>query len=272
MLEESYSVFREKSSFSPRLLLVLGSGLGRFADILSHKEVIPYGEIPHLPSSTAPGHKGQFLLGYFEGLPICIMEGRCHYYEGYTPGEVVAPLRLIRKSGAEYLLLTNAAGAIDPAYKAGEFMMLTDHISCFVPSPLRGENAASFGVRFPDMTQVYDPGMCRMMEDAAKETDLPLHKGVYVQLGGPSFETPAEIRLLKNLGADAVGMSTVMEAIAARHAGMKIGAISCLSNMAAGISPNPLSLEEVYETAEKAAPLFRAFLLAFLKKAALSLR
>ena len=258
--------------FSPRLLLVLGSGLGRFADILTEKEAIPYEEIPHLPRSTAPGHKGQFLLGKFEGMPLAIMEGRVHYYEGYTPQEVVAPLRLMRKAGAEYLLLTNAAGAINAAYKAGEFMMLSDHISLFVPSPLRGKNPVSLGERFPDMSNVYDPGLARMLEEAANEVALPLHKGVYAQVRGPSFETPAEIRLLASLGADAVGMSTVMEAIAARHAGMKIGAISCLSNMAAGISENPLSLEEVYETAEKAAPLFRAFLLAFLQKAALALR
>ena len=247
---------KEKISFQPEIALVLGSGLGGFADKIDIKETLPYASIPGFPVSTVAGHAGQFVFGYCDGLPVAVMQGRVHMYEGYTPQEAVLPIRLLHSLGAKVLFLTNAAGGIQPGMHAGEFMLITDQISSFVPSPLRGQNLDDLGVRFPDMSEIYSKRLNQIIRRIAVNADIPLKEGVYVQTAGPAYESPAEIRMFRLLGADAVGMSTAIEAIAARHCGMEICGVSCISNLAAGISPHPLTHEEVKEAGDKAAPQF----------------
>ncbi|MBP0971370.1 MAG: purine-nucleoside phosphorylase [Oscillospiraceae bacterium] len=242
--------------FKPEIALVLGSGLGGFAEKIDVKQTLDYKDIPDFPVSTVWGHAGKFVFGYCDGVPVAVMQGRVHMYEGYTPQEAVLPLRLLHRLGARVLFLTNAAGGIQPGMKAGEFMLITDQISSFVPSPLRGENIDELGVRFPDMSAIYSARLQKIIRKVAVNADIPLKEGVYVQTAGPAYESPAEIRMFRLLGADAVGMSTAIEAIAARHCGMEICGVSCISNLAAGISPHPLSHEEVKEAADKAAPQF----------------
>lgn len=255
-LEASRSFVAEKVQFQPKIALVLGSGLGAFADRIDVKQTFDYAEIPGFPVSTVAGHAGRFVFGYCDGVPVAVMQGRVHMYEGYTPQEAVLPIRLLRLLGAEILFLTNAAGGIQPGMKAGEFMLITDQISSFVPSPLRGANLEELGVRFPDMSEIYSKRLNRIIRKIAVNEDIPLKEGVYVQTAGPAYESPAEIRMFRMLGADAVGMSTAIEAIAARHCGMEICGVSCISNLAAGISPHPLTHEEVKEAGDKAAPQF----------------
>ena len=221
------------------------------------KAEIDYGEIADFPVSTVPGHEGRFIFGYVKEVPVVCMKGRVHYYEGYPITDVVLPTRLMKKMGAEILFLTNASGGINPDFTAGSFMLIKDHISCFAPNPLIGANIEELGCRFPDMSRVYDPALQNIIREKAKECNIPLKEGVYVQLTGPSFESPAEIQMLRSLGADAVGMSTVVEAIAANHMGMKICGISCVANLAAGMTDQPLTHEEVQEASNKAAPLFK---------------
>ncbi len=256
-LNNCYESVRKKISFEPKVALVLGSGLGKFADEIDVVDRISYSEIEGFPVSTVPGHAGQFVFGYIEKTPVVCMQGRVHYYEGYPISDVVLPIRLMALLGAKYLFLTNASGGINRDFKAGDFMIITDHISTFAPNPLIGPNIDEIGTRFPDMSMVYNPILCDIITSVADEFDIMMQKGVYAQLTGPSFESPAEIRMLSKLGADAVGMSTVVEAIAANHMGMKICAISCVCNLAAGISPTPLTHDEVQEAAAKAAPLFK---------------
>ena len=246
----------QRVQFRPEVALVLGSGLGGFADTIDVKETLPYSEIPGFPVSTVAGHAGQFVFGECEGVPVAVMQGRVHMYEGYTPQEAVLPIRLLHHLGAETLFLTNAAGGIQAGMRAGEFMLITDQISSFVPSPLRGQNLGTLGVRFPDMSEIYSKRLQKIIRRAAVNADIPLKEGVYLQTAGPAYESPAEIRMFRLLGADAVGMSTAIEAIAARHCGMEICGISCISNLAAGISPHPLTHEEVKEAGDKAAPQF----------------
>ena len=246
----------ERIDFQPEIALILGSGLGGFAEKIEVKQTLDYKDIPGFPVSTVWGHAGRFVFGFCDGVPVAVMQGRVHMYEGYTPQEAVLPVRLLHALGAKVLFLTNAAGGIQPGMKAGEFMLITDQISSFVPSPLRGENIDTLGVRFPDMSAVYSPRLQKIIRKVAVNADIPLKEGVYVQTVGPAYETPAEIRMFRLLGADAVGMSTAIEAIAARHCGMEICGVSCISNLAAGISPHPLSHEEVKEAADKAAPQF----------------
>ncbi len=210
-----------------------------------------------IPVSTVPGHAGKFIFGYVGEVPVVCMKGRVHYYEGYPISDVVLPARLMKRMGAQILFLTNASGGINTSFGAGDFMLIQDHISCFAPNPLIGQNVDEFGVRFPDMSTVYDRELQDKIRKAARDNGIDLKEGVYAQLTGPSFESPAEIRMLRTLGADAVGMSTVVEAIAANHMGMRICGISCVSNLAAGLSANPLTHEEVQEAADKAAPLFQ---------------
>jgi len=255
-LEASRSFVAEKVQFQPKIALVLGSGLGAFADRIDVKQTLDYAEIPGFPVSTVAGHAGRFVFGYCDGVPVAVMQGRVHMYEGYTPQEAVLPIRLLRLLGAEILFLTNAAGGIQPGMKAGEFMLITDQISSFVPSPLRGANLEELGVRFPDMSEIYSKRLNRIIRKIAVNEDIPLKEGVYVQTAGPAYESPAEIRMFRMLGADAVGMSTAIEAVAARHCGMEICGVSCISNLAAGISPHPLTHEEVKEAGDKAAPQF----------------
>ncbi|MBR3447276.1 MAG: purine-nucleoside phosphorylase [Oscillospiraceae bacterium] len=242
--------------FKPEIALILGSGLGGFAEKIDVKQTLDYKDIPNFPVSTVWGHAGRLVFGYCDGVPVAVMQGRVHMYEGYTPQEAVLPVRLLHQLGAKVLFLTNAAGGIQHGMKAGEFMLITDQISSFVPSPLRGENIDALGVRFPDMSEIYSKRLQKIIRKVAVNADIPLKEGVYVQTAGPAYESPAEIRMFRLLGADAVGMSTAIEAIAARHCGMEICGISCISNLAAGISPHPLSHEEVKEAADKAAPQF----------------
>lgn len=252
-----YDSVKEKITFEPKVALVLGSGLGDYADSIRVEAELPYGEIEGFPVSTVPGHDGKFIFGYVGEVPVVCMKGRVHYYEGYPISDVVLPTRLMYLMGARILFLTNASGGVNPDYKAGDLMLMTDHIACFVPNPLMGENAPELGVRFPDMSEIYDKDLRQIIKECAQKENIPLQEGVYLQLTGPSYESPAEVRMLKTLGADAVGMSTAVEAIAANHLGMKICGISCVCNPAAGLSLQPLTHEEVQEAANKTAPLFK---------------
>ena len=254
---DCYESIKDRIPFTPKVALVLGSGLGNYADSMDVKAEIDYSEVKDFPVSTVPGHAGKFIFGYVGEVPVVCMKGRVHYYEGYPISDVVLPARLMKMMGAEILFLTNASGGINPSFGAGDFMLIKDHIACFAPNPLIGENIEEFGVRFPDMSTVYDTDLQEKIRQAASANGIDLKEGVYVQLTGPSFESPAEIRMLRTLGADAVGMSTVVEAIAANHMGMKICGISCVANLAAGMTENPLTHDEVQAAADEAAPLFK---------------
>ena len=256
-LMKCYESFRQKIDFKPEVAIVLGSGLGDYADDIRVEAELDYHEIEGFPVSTVPGHAGKFIFGYVNDVPVVCMKGRVHYYEGYPIQDVVLPARLMKLMGAKILFLTNASGGINPSFTAGDFMMLTDHVSLWAPNPLIGANIDELGVRFPDMTHVYDADLQNALRETAKRCGISLKEGIYAQLTGPSFESPAEIRLLHGLGIDAVGMSTVVEAIAANHMGMKICCISFVSNLAAGMTDNPLTHEEVQEAASAAAPRFR---------------
>ena len=256
-LMKCFECVQQKITFKPEIALILGSGLGDYADTMEVVETLDYHDIEGFPVSTVPGHKGRFVFGYAGGVPIVAMQGRVHFYEGYKPQDVVLPIRLMKLMGAKVLFLTNAAGGINRSFNAGDFMLITDQISMSVPSPLIGENIDELGVRFPDMSEVYSRRLRKIIENSAVTAGVPLRRGVYIQTTGPQYEIPAEIRAYERLGADAVGMSTAIEAIAARHAGMEICGISCISNLAAGISVNPLTHAEVQETADRVAPLFK---------------
>ena len=256
-LEKCYEYYRSVTDFKPRVGLILGSGLGGYAKNMKVELEIPYGDIPGFPVSTVQGHDGRFMLGYIGDVPAVVMKGRVHYYEGYPMEDVVLPTRLMKRMGIEVLFLTNAAGGINRGFRVGDFMMITDQISSFVPSPLIGENVSELGDRFPDMTRVYDEELRGWIKETAREEDIPLQEGVYLQTTGPNFESPAEIRMYGLLGADAVGMSTACEAIAAHHAGMRVCGISCITNMAAGVTGEKLSHEEVQETADRISARFQ---------------
>lgn len=256
-LQRCYKSIEDKIPFRPRLALVLGSGLGDYAERIEIEASIDYHEIADFPVSTVSGHKGRFVFGHIGSVPVVIMQGRVHFYEGYSIEEVVLPERLMHLMGAEILFLTNACGSANPAYQAGDFMLLTDHILYSVPNPLIGANAEELGVRFPDMSEVYDEALRKEIFACAKDLGISLREGVYMQFSGPSFETPAEVRMAHILGADAVGMSTACEAVAGRHCGMRICGISCISNLGAGLSEEPLSDEDVKVVANRVAPLFK---------------
>lgn len=247
---------QEKVDFVPAIALVLGSGLGNYGEQIRVVQTVDYHEIEGFPVSTVQGHKGRFLFGYIEDVPVVAMQGRVHYYEGYAMSDVVLPIRLMHALGARILFLTNAAGGVNPEFAAGDFMLIKDQIASFVPSPLIGPNLDELGGRFPDMSQVYDKGLMGIIRKTAEKLCIPLQEGTYIQLTGPNFETSAEVRMCRILGADAVGMSTACEAIAANHMGMKVCGISCISNLACGLTENPLSHQEVQETADRVAPLF----------------
>lgn len=247
---------RKRTDFVPDVALVLGSGLGNYADNIKIETEIEYKDIPGFPVSTVPGHAGKFIFGYVGDTKVVCMKGRVHFYEGYDISDVVLPARLMGMLGAKILFLTNASGGLGSGFKAGDLMLITDHVSVFAPNPLIGANLDELGPRFPDMSNVYKKDLQDVIRETAKENGIDLKEGVYCQLTGPSFESPAEIRLLAGLGVSAVGMSTVNEAIAANHMGLRVCGVSCISNLAAGLSDNPLSHEEVQEAADKAAPLF----------------
>lgn len=258
---------RKITDFVPDVALILGSGMGAFTSIMD--EVIcsiPYSRIPGFPVSTVSGHAGKFVMGYVKEVPVICMDGRVHYYEGYTPEEVVLPVRVMRAMGARVLFITNAAGGINEDYAPGSLVVLRDHVSLFVPNPLRGTNDPDEGERFPDMTEVYDRFLRRTIEECAARAGVPITEGVYCQLSGPSYESPFEIKILAQMGVDLVGMSTVMEAIAAKHMGMRLCGISLVTNMAAGISPKPLSHDEVKFAGKEAAEVFSSLVAESIKE------
>lgn len=261
LLEKWVRAVREVTDFTPEIGIVLGSGLGGFARLVDRKAEVSYASLPGFPVSTVAGHAGKLIFGYVRSVPVVVMQGRVHYYEGYSMNEVVAPIRLMGLLGSRKLLLTNAAGGVNTSFIPGDLMLITDHISAFVPSPLRGENPQELGPRFPDMSRVYDIEMGRAVLEAGEKLGESLQQGVYLQWQGPNYETPAEIRMFRTLGADAVGMSTVCEAIAARHMGLRVCAVSCITNMACGILPQPLSHEEVQQTADRVKDKFQALVL-----------
>lgn len=256
-LKKCLASIRKMTDFVPEVAVVLGSGLGEFADEIEIVKSISYTEMEGFPVSTVAGHKGRFVLGYVGKTPVVIMQGRVHFYEGYPMQEVVLPIRLMGMMGARKLLLTNAAGGCNQEFNPGDLMMITDHITTAIPSPLIGKNIDELGTRFPDMSEVYSRRLQEVIESCAVECGILLQKGVYVQFTGPNYETPAEIRMARSWGADAVGMSTACEAMAARHMGMEVCGISCITNMAAGISNVKLDHKEVQETAEKVARQFK---------------
>ena len=261
LLETWVRAVREVTDFTPEIGIVLGSGLGDFARLVDRKAEVSYDSLPGFPVSTVAGHAGKLIFGYVRSVPVVVMQGRVHYYEGYSMEQVVAPIRLMGLLGAKKLLLTNAAGGVNTSFTPGDLMLITDHISAFVPSPLRGENPQELGPRFPDMSRVYDKEMGRAVLEAGEKLGESLQQGVYLQWQGPNYETPAEIRMFRTLGADAVGMSTVCEAIAARHMGLRVCAVSCITNMACGSLPQPLSHEEVQQTANRVKDKFQALVL-----------
>lgn len=256
-LLRSVNAIRKQTDFQPSVALVLGSGLGQYAEQMELVCEIPYDIIPDFPHSTVAGPDGRYLFGYVSGVPVVAMKGRVHYYEGYDISDVVLPIRVMGMLGAKTLVLTNAAGGIDPTFVPGDLMLITDQIASAVPSPLRGSNLAELGERFPDMSEIYDRALCEQIRKTASELGIALRGGVYVQTAGPNYETPAEIRSYRVAGASAVGMSTGCEAIAAKHMGMRICGISCITNMAAGILDQPLNHEEVQEVADRVRHTFQ---------------
>lgn len=264
-LMRCYGDVRKRTDFVPKAAVVLGSGLGDYAENIRVEHEIPYSELEGFPVSTVPGHAGKFIFGYIDGIPVACMKGRVHYYEGYPVSDVVLPVRLLGLMGTQVLFLTNAAGGVNTSFHAGDLMLIKDHISAFAPNPLIGPNIDELGPRFPDMSAVYDKDLQKLLTRTAKENHIFLQEGVYAQMTGPSYESPAEIRMLRTMGCDAVGMSTVVEAIAANHMGMKICGVSCISNLAAGMSDSPLSHQEVQEAADMAAPNFKKLVTETLK-------
>jgi purine-nucleoside phosphorylase len=259
-IQEASSFVVSKTRYRPKLAVILGSGLGAFARELARANVIPYSEIPHFPKSTVSGHAGRMVFGEFAGNPVLVMSGRVHAYEGYSAQEVAFPVRVLAASGIKTLVITNAAGAVNQAFRPGDLMVITDHLNLTGKNPLVGPEEPELGPRFPDMTEAYAHELIQGCETAALGIGLNLRKGVYAGLLGPSYETPAEIRMLRTIGADAVGMSTVLEVVAANHAGMKVLGISCMTNMAAGILKKKLDHREVMETGERVRGVFAELL------------
>ncbi|HJZ66061.1 MAG TPA: purine-nucleoside phosphorylase [Candidatus Acidoferrum sp.] len=269
--EAAAKFIHKQAKLRPKIALVLGSGLGAFADEFANAKKIPYAKIPNFPQSTAIGHAGQLVLGKVDGVEVAGMQGRVHLYEGYAPQQVVFPIRVFAHMGVKAVILTNAAGGINLNYSAGALVALRDHINLQGVNPLVGPNDDRFGVRFPDMTQAYDSEFRKFVAEAGKRLNQNLHEGVYLALSGPNYETPAEIHAFRTLGADLVGMSTVPEVLAARHAGIRVLGISCVTNMAAGVTGEKLTAEEVFETGARVKNDFIALLRAVIPRIAASL-
>jgi len=271
-LDEAAAKVHSAAAEPPAVGLVLGSGLGGFADGLSDRQAIPYGDIPNFPRpSGVVGHAGELVLGRVGKVPVVVLSGRLHFYEGRPMAEVVFPARMLVRLGVKAVILTNAAGGIRKGLRPGDLMLMSDHINFFGTNPLIGENEETLGHRFPDMSGVYDPALRRLARQTARRLRIPLKEGVYLGTHGPSYETPAEIRAFARLGADAVGMSTVPEAIALRHAGARVAGISTITNMAAGILPKPLVHEEVLEVTRKVGKRFVTLLTALVPRVAAAL-
>ncbi|WP_110932408.1 purine-nucleoside phosphorylase [Paenibacillus bouchesdurhonensis] len=266
MIQEAADYIRSKSNVTPKLGLILGSGLGVLAEHIDDAVSIAYQDIPYFPQSTVEGHAGEMLIGTVQGTSVVLMKGRFHMYEGYGPELTAFPVRVMKALGVSKLLVTNAAGGINTSYEPGDLMLISDHINMTGRNPLAGPNDPELGPRFPDMSEAYSRKLREIAKQVAYEKDIPLQEGVYVGLLGPSYETPAEIRMFRTLGADAVGMSTVSEVIVARHAGIEVLGISCISNMAAGILDQPLSHEEVIETTDRVREKFLNLVLGIIPK------
>ncbi|MQN02135.1 MAG: purine-nucleoside phosphorylase [Lachnospiraceae bacterium] len=264
-LQKALKSIRKVTDFVPEIGITLGSGLGGLSEKIDKVCEISYKDIEGFPVSTVSGHDGKFIFGNLSGRKVVCMSGRVHFYEGYKMSEVVMPVRIMGLLGAKIILLTNAAGGINTDFKPGDLMIIRDHISVFVQNPLIGQNPDELGVRFPDMSSVYDKALISQLEDSAAATGITLQKGVYIQLTGPSYETPTEIKMLRTLGADAAGMSTVVEAIAANHMGLRVAGVSCITNMAAGILDQPLNHEEVKATADAVKDKFERLVMHFVQ-------
>ncbi|WP_058485419.1 purine-nucleoside phosphorylase [Defluviitalea phaphyphila] len=250
-IEKASEYILNKSKFKPEIGLILGSGLGDLGNEIESKEIFPYQNIPYFPISTVEGHVGQLIIGELQGKTVIAMQGRFHYYEGYHMNEVTFPIRVMKKIGVKTLIVTNAAGAVNENYKPGDLMIIKDHINFAGINPLIGKNLDEYGMRFPDMSNAYKEELRNKVKEAAKELEIDIREGVYTYFTGPSYETPAEIKMVRILGGDAVGMSTVPEVITAIHSGIDVIGISCMTNMAAGILDQPLNHEEVIETSKK---------------------
>lgn len=267
-VEAALAAVRKRTTVSPRVALVLGSGLGGFADTLEGATKIPYAEIPTMPVSAVVGHAGNLVVGRAEGVDVVAMQGRVHLYEGHSPADVVFGARLMIRMGARIVIVTNAAGGANPSFSPGDLMLIEDHLNLTGQSSLTGPNEETFGPRFPDMSHAYDPGLRALALEAASAAGFQLVRGVYAGNLGPAYETPAEVRMAQRLGADAVGMSTVLETIAARHMGARVLGVSCITNKAAGLSPTALHHAEVEETARQARGRFVALLRGLLARIA----
>ena len=263
---ETVNYIMEQTDYRPEIAIILGSGLGQLGDKLEQADVIPYERLPHWKSSTAPGHNGCLIFGMLGGKQVVCMQGRLHYYEGYTMEEITYPIRVMAKLGIKNILLSNAAGGINTEFTPGTLMLITDHINFLGRNPLMGPNEADFGVRFCDMSYAYAPRLRKVAEEAAEELGQRLEQGVYVATTGPSYETPAEIRMFRLWGASAVGMSTVPEVIVANHCGIDIMGISCITNMAAGVLDQKLTEEEVLETGARVGAEFQALMTRIVEK------
>ncbi len=262
IIQEAAAYIQSKTEVKPEVGLILGSGLGILADLIQDGISIPYQDIPHFPVSTVEGHDGELLLGTIEGRAVVMMKGRFHMYEGYGPEVTAFPVRVMKELGVTSLLVTNAAGGVNTSYEPGDLMLISDHLNLTGKNPLVGPNDAALGVRFPDMSEGYSRRLRSLLKDTAAAKGIQVQEGIYAGLLGPTYETPAEIRMLRTLGADAVGMSTVSETIVARHAGLEVLGISCISNMAAGILDQPLSHDEVMETTDRVREKFLSLVLA----------
>ena len=265
-IKEAAEFLEKRVDIEPDLGLILGSGLGILADEIEQAKKIKYEDIPHFPTSTVAGHAGRLVIGELEGKKVVAMQGRFHYYEGYSMTEITIPVRVMKKLGINNLLVTNAAGGINMDFNPGDFMIISDHINFMGDNPLRGENLDELGPRFPDMSEAYSENLIELAEEVSSIQGILTRKGVYIGVHGPSYETPSEIRYFRRIGAHAVGMSTVPEVIVANHMGLKVLGISCITNMAAGVLAEPLSHEDVVEIADKVKPKFIKLIRGIIKK------
>lgn len=265
-MNESANYISSKISVKPTIAIILGSGLGDLADQIQNRVNIPYEEIPHFPVSTVEGHAGQLVIGELEGKTVLAMQGRFHYYEGYPMADVTYAIRVMKLLGIQKLVVTNAAGAVDPSFVPGDLMIISDHLNLSGANPLIGRNLDSFGVRFPDMSNAYSDSLRSVARQVAKEKEIDIKEGVYAFMSGPTYETPAEVRMVRILGAHAVGMSTAPEVTVAVHSGIEVVGISCMTNMAAGILDQPLNHEEVVETSQRVKVKFTTLIKGLLEK------